>query len=380
MDKEKKKADSPDLDIMNLDEELTSQKDQNEPPLYDEDWIIDDMEDTEDTDSEESPEKDMHFLFKVNWHIVLGIGFIVFILALVFRFLNMWQVIDLDLLPDQEEEKNTLDYMMPALPYEGYTPADDGVTTIVTFGNAPFADDRDTGDNLTNIISDLSGAIVYNCSVADTYLASIGETFRAGSYPMDAFNFYWLTTLAALDNTSIYEQAFEAMGEDTPEDAIMVYELLTTIDFLKVDVVALMYDGSDYLAGHEMYNDDNPTDITQFTGNMEAGIELLLDTYPHLRIIVISPTYAYALDENGNYVSSDIYRYGQDVLSTYVIKQWGSCYGRGISFVDNLYDTVTEDNAAEYLSDHIHLNVNGRRVVAEKFVKALTYYDKAIAE
>ena len=52
-----------------------------------------------------------------------------------------------------------------------------------------------------------------------------------------------------------------------------------------------------------MYSDENPTDPTQFTGNLEASIEVLQNYYPQIRIIVMSPTYAYAVDENGDYVA-----------------------------------------------------------------------------
>ena len=165
-----------------------------------------------------------------------------------------------------------------------------------------------------------------------------------------------------------------ALGESAPPEAMEVYNTLTSIDLSTVDVVAVMYDGSDYLAGHAMYNDGNATDITQFTGNTEAGIELLQYCYPNIRIIIMSPTYAFGLDENGNYVSSDIQRYGWDVLSTYVIKQYASCASRMVTFVDNLYGTINEDNAEDYLTDHLHLNQEGRKKVAERFVYALNYF------
>ena len=100
------------------------------------------------------------------------------------------------------------------------------------------------------------------------------------------------------------------------------------------------------------------------------------DFNPYCRIIVMSPTYAFAINEEGEYVSSDIQRYGQDVLSTYVIRQYASCATRSVSFVDNLYGTITEDNAEEYLIDNLHLNVEGRRRVAERFEYALNYYNR----
>ena len=96
--------------------------------------------------------------------------------------------------------------------------------------------------------------------------------------------------------------------------------------------------------------------------------------YPHLRFIVLSPTYAYAINEDGNYVSSDMYTYGWDVLSTYSIKENTSCARQQVTFIDNLYGTITEANAEEYLTDKLHLNAEGRKLVAQRFVDALNYY------
>ena len=247
---------------------------------------------------------------------------------------------------------------------------------ILFFGNAPLADDRDSEDNLANIIGEMTGANIYNCSISGSYLAAQNPTIYANESPMDVFNFYWLCFLAAgdaVDNT--YLDAVKILGEDCPPEAMEVYNTLNTVDLSTIDVVAIMYDASDYLAGHEMYSDQDPTDIMQFTGNLTAGIWLLQDNYPNIRFIVMSPTYAHALDEDGNYVSSYIQRYGQDILSTYVIKQAEACNMRSVTFIDHLYGTITEDNASDYLTDHLHLNVEGRKKVAERFVKALYYYN-----
>ena len=114
--------------------------------------------------------------------------------------------------------------------------------------------------------------------------------------------------------------------------------------------------------------------------NLEASIEVLQNYYPQIRIIVMSPTYAYAVDENGDYVSSDMYIYnGRDVLSTYVIKECYSANIHSVSFMDNLYGSITEDNADEYLVDNLHLNVKGRKLIAKRFEYFLNYYSKDYA-
>ena len=315
----------------------------------------------------------------INIHTILLLVFLITIAGIVYRFLNWGQRVDLSKIEmeDNENTPDTLDLILPLLDSEGniVTPHR-SADTIVFFGNAPFADDRDSDDNLVNIIAEKTGSTVYNCSISNSYLAADNNTIRITKFPRDAYNFYWLVHLAV--KSPIYEQLIrstEILEEEASPEADEVFDTLWNLDFNNVDVIVIMYDASDYLAGHEMYNDLNATDIQQFTGNLEAGIELLQDTYPWIRIIVMSPTYAYAVDEDGNYVSSDIYTYGWDVLSTYSIKEQSSCSKHSVTFIDHLYGTINEDNADEYLTDNLHLNVEGRKLVADRFVDALYYYD-----
>lgn len=316
----------------------------------------------------------------INIHTVLLLVFVITAVGLVYRFLNWGQLVD----PNQIEAENnentpdTLDLILPLMDQEGNViDQQKDVSTIVCFGNAPFADDRDSKDNLANMIADRTGATVYNCSISNSYLAAEHNTIRISQFPRDAYNFYWLVHLAV--KSPIYDRmksSAEYLGEEASPEADEVFDTLWNLDFEDVDVVVVMYDASDYLAGNEMYNDSNPTDIQQFTGNLEAGIELLQDTYPWIRIIVMSPTYAYAVEEDGSYVSSDIKTYGWDVLSTYSIKEHGSCFNRSVTFIDHLYGTINEDNADAYLIDNLHLNTEGRKLVADRFVEALNYYDR----
>lgn len=315
----------------------------------------------------------------MNIHALLLLVFLVTVGGLVYRFINWGQKVDPNQLEDIGEERpDNLDMFLPLLDAEGNMILDkDEETTIVCFGNAPFADDRDSSDNLANIIAQKTGATVYNCSVSGSYLAAENHTLDPSYRPIDAYNFFWLANVACKNPvTGGHEKAAVYMDKKTPPEGAEVYETLENLDFKEVDVIVLMYDASDYYAGHEMYNDENNTDIQQFTGNMEAGIELLKATYPWIRIIVMSPTYAYAVDETGKYVSSDQYTYGWDVLSTYAIKQQQSCSNQSVTFIDHIYGTITEDNADEYLIDNVHLNVAGRKLVADRFVEALNYYDE----
>lgn len=324
-------------------------------------------------------------LSHINVHIVLISVSLLVIAAIIYKVVNWGEFIDLNEIfkNGAGEYSDTFDSIILLVDKSG-TPiapvSDDGKTTIVVFGNAPFADDRNSKDNTANMIADMTGATVYNCSVTGSYLASLPYEYNYETEaPINAFNFYWMCHLAVgslVDQN--YRTALETLGNNAPPEAQEVYDTIKSINFDEVDVVTVMYDASDYLAGHPMYNDEDFTDITQFTGNLEAGIQLLQETYPHIRIIVLSPAYAYSDvidEETGKYVSSDITRYGQDVLSTYVLKQCASCIRNRVSFVDNLYGTVTAENADDCLTDYLHLNAAGRKKIADRFVYALNYYN-----
>lgn len=336
----------------------------------------------ENDSAEEAPPR----RFRINMHMILLVVVVLFFAGIIYRFMNWGEYIDLDEIfkDGQGTYEDTYDEMLPLLGADGTKiPIDysDGLT-IVAFGNAPFADDRNSENGLAGIIAREADATVYNCSVSGSYMAAQSGYFNADIEPMDAYTLYWLSTVACgVDIEGNYTNAARVLGDAAPPEAAEVYETLTSIDFNEVDVITIMYDATDYLSGHNMYNFDNPTDITHFAGNLEASLEILQAAYPHIRIIVNGPTYAFAIDENGDYISSDIQRYGeQDVLSVYSIMAWNSCASRSVSFVDHLYGTITEDNASRYLTDNLHLNQDGRELVAERFLQALHYFDSTEEE
>ena len=387
--------DMPDIEIVDLENETMQDTDSgksahksNKKQTSDVSPKADEYDDfSEEYEEEDYPEEDKapapagirRFL---NVHVFFALILIVVIGLVAYRFTHWGQrVSQSDIFKDgQGSYDDSWDSILPLTDENGQMVITDA-SNIVLFGNAPFADDRDSSDSLANLIAKETGANVYNCSISGSYLAAQELNFDPTVAAMDAYCLYWLVNLATgapIDN--YYVQAAEQLGDKTPADAEEVINTLKTLDFNTIDTVAIMYDATDYLLGNPMYNDDNPTDPTQFTGNLEASLDVLQSLYPQIRIIVMSPTYAYAVDENGEYVSSDMYIYNnRDVLSTYVIKECYSANLHSVSFMDNLYGSITEDNAKEYLTDNLHLNVKGRKLIAKRFEYFLNYYAKDYA-
>lgn len=371
-------SDQDDLYVENL-EELDEVQQETDEDL--EDMEIMDLNEEKpfsESKGKKKPAKKKKFSIHYVFWLVLAVIVIYAIVKLV-----IWNIGTKDtteITQDDTYDIESMDYIIPLNPkyLEGHE--DDGVTTVVCFGNAPFSDAWGEESNLANLIEKEMGgnAKVYNCSVADSYMSALNTTFLT-DYAYDAFSFYWLATVLAVDNDALIDSALNALGE-VPAELQESMDTLKSIDFEEVDVVAIMYDASDYLDGRLTINSDNPTDIQHFTGSLTAGIQLIQQVYPHIRIMVMSPTYAYALGENGEYQSSDIVDYGMGSLATYAILESNVCYENSVSYIDNIYASVNADNADDYLVDHIHLNEDGRKLLAKRFVECLNLYKGVAAE
>ncbi len=332
----------------------------------------------EDGDEEEdAPGRSGNFFSRIILHIAFVLVLLFCIGLIFFRFSNWGTRVPSFFDPDADFDDTELIEVLDSMVNVpvGQRMDTDGIRTVVILGNSPFSDERNSDDGVVSLAGSMTDATFYNCSVAGSHLAAAKETFLADEDPMDAFNLYWLSTLITLQNTGIYDSAFAAMGDAAPADARYAYDTLSTLDFQNVDVLAIMYDASDYLEERPLYNMLNPTDIQTFAGNMDASLELLCNAFPHLRIIVMSPTYAFYVDENGEYISSDIHKSNGYSLSTYAGNLEHIAYDHSVSYLDNIYGTVNEVNAEDYLEDHLHLNAAGRKRLAERFVYALEYFD-----
>lgn len=364
----------PDVEIIDIDLELNETENPDDPADID-------REDEESIEPESEGLAKRHFSFNIHtaMHLTLLAVVLTVVCIIVIRIHNWGNFISQkDIFEDGEGTyEDTFDQFFPVLDETGHMILDDdGELNILILGNSPFSDDKASRDGLANIIAERTGANIIDCSISGSYMAADHLYLNVKDAPMDVYTPYWLCSLTYTDNfDSYFVSAAELLGENIPAEAEEVFETLSTLDMNTVDVVVFMYDGTDYLMGNKMYNDANPTDLETFAGNQAASIEVIQMYFPHIRIIVLSPTYAFGIDENGEYISSDIKTYGQHFLSTYFNMQFAACYDRGVTFVDNLYGTINEDNAPEYLTDNIHLNIEGRKLVADRFIDALTYFD-----
>lgn len=339
--------------------------------------------DLEDNNTMEDPtEPPRKKKFPINTHIVLLVVVVVTFAVILYKYLNWGHIAEPDDNPNETDNyvAESYDNILSLTDDDGNIIApnlEDGLS-IAVFGNGPFAEDRNSENGLAGLLADATGATVYNCSVSGSYLASTQTHPYVDVNPWDVFTFYWMSLFSTdLEVEDYFGAALEVLGADAPPEAAEVREILSTLDFDTVDIIVIMYDAADYFAGRPAYSTEDIPAIQSFAGNLEVGIQILQQQHPNTRIIVMSPTYAFSdrLDENGDYISSDIERYGQDVLSTYISKAAESCAASQVTFVDNFYVTFNEDTAPDYLIDNMRLNSAGRKKVIERLVYALNYYN-----
>lgn len=356
MKKEIKAQELTDPEIEDLDLEMDS--------------IPDAKADDDDMDSAPSSEKSAAVSgrrphIQLSLHLLL-LAVILFIGGFsVYRLVKWNQGTKLEKIDPNEDtsefdiEVNDMIIPMDSSRLEGHE--DDGVTTILCLGNNPFADNR-SGDGLASLIAGKTNSTVYDCSFPDSSAACRYAVYNP-EYTKDHFNLYYV--VESLRNGDLTAIASIAGDESDPRYQEAV-DVMKTVDMDKVDIMIIMYDSTDYNNGTPSDNPDNIYDVTAFTGGLRTSLKNIQETWPYIRIFVMSPTYAQYMDEDGNLHNGTTTDLGNGTLNHYLLKEIDASMDCGVSFIDNYFGTINEDNYKEYMRDYMHVNQAGREKLADR--------------
>ncbi len=367
----------------NFIDDLSDEDDEDDiaGDFADEDDTIEDLTDEDGADEDDIVEDDIEFLdefdlpekaarpkksnLHINMHILL-ITVIVLIAAVsVFRLYkwNKGTALDTDTgdIDLSQFDVEALDMIIPmdASLLEGRE--DDGVTTILCFGNNPFTDDHDES-SLASQIAAKTDAVVYDCAFPDSSVACKYPEYNP-QYTRDHFNFYYV--VECLRNNEFTAISSIANDEPDPRYADTV-EVMKSVDMDKVDVIVIMYDSTDYNQGTVADNPNNPYDVTAYTGGLRTTINNIKNTWPYIRILVMSHSYAQYMDDDGNLYNGTLKDIGNGTLHHYLLMEAEAAMDCGVSFIDNYFGTINEDNYEEYMSNYMHYNDAGREKLAER--------------
>lgn len=248
---------------------------------------------------------------------------------------------------------------------------DDGKTSIVFLGDDLLAD-YTGNDGIPSQVVSLMGTDkpteVYNCSFSNM-TGSASNSFWDDASPEDAFSLYWITKSITLNDYTLLKNVVADVNPDY-KDTIKTME---SIDFNTVDVIAIMYGMNDYINGKLITDPNDPVNTAAFTGALNSSIGLIKEAYPHIRIVVMSPTYC-EIEQDGKLTGCDIANTGYGILADYMVAGKAIAVEDNVTFLDNYYGMdINSDTADQYLEkNHVHPNAAGRKLIAQRIVDLLS--------
>ena len=312
---------------------------------------------------------------KINPHmiiwIVIGIVLLVSVVKIIVWNIGTKSDFDPNNITDEfDTEALDVTYKVDTSKIEGFV--DDGVTTVLMVGNNPITDCTDES-GIPSLVAEQTNASVYSAGFSDTCLAAKNITFSEDCN-VDAFSLYYLTKAMCDGDYSLQDSVLSTGTVN--QDYAASLDVLKNMDYSKVDVLVFMYDARDYLQMRNLYDDSDPYNTGTYVGALRASAKQIKETYPHIRMIFMSPYFASFVNEDGSYASGDTTNLGCGTMPDYLL--FSIDVGNELLFtvIDNYYGTIYEDIASDYLTDNIHLNDKGRLALATRLSEAIGIPEK----
>lgn len=197
---------------------------------------------------------------------------------------------------------------------------------------------------------------------------------RMGPHPSaryDAFSMYRLADAVATGDWS--RQTNNTTG--APNYAGQLQKLMS-VDWHTVDIVTIAYGTNDWGGGLQppapIDNPDKPYDTSNVVGALRYSVKTLLEAYPHLKILVLTPVYRY--DATSGTDSDDGWRPVDN--PNYALQEYVDAIldtsNELKTPVINMYNSlgINKYNREDYFdgNDGVHPNSNGMRLIAGRLV------------
>lgn len=240
---------------------------------------------------------------------------------------------------------------------------------IVVFGDSIVGECRDE-TSVAALLSGLLGEPVFNGGLGGTCFSYTDEEMRI-AYTKDCLNMAGLSQAILIDDFRVQKNA--RIRESVTEYFDDTIEELSEIDFDSVDIVFLAYGLNDYHAAVELANENDPYDPHTFTGAIRFSVENLRRAHPRLRIILVTPTYAWY---RYNGITCEEYDTGGGILEDYVEAEIELAEELGLEIIDLYHDFYAHNKWEDwetYTNDGLHPNEKGRGMIAGKLADYLVY-------
>lgn len=239
---------------------------------------------------------------------------------------------------------------------------------IVNFGDSIIGNSRPPYD-ISTIISNLTGATVYNCGFGGCRMAASNDP------NFDAFSMYRLAYAIANNDWTLQDAVDVPSVSGMPSYFAETRALLKTIDFSKVDIITIAYGTNDFTGNILLDSESTPYNMAYYGDALRYTIETLLAAFPNLKIFVCSQTYRFWINSSYEFIDdADTHlNSNNDKLTDFVEKTKEIALEYHNIFIDNYNIGMNKFNRTRYFteSDGTHPNYNGNKLIAEHITSEL---------
>ena len=243
---------------------------------------------------------------------------------------------------------------------------DDGVTDIVFLGD-DLLSDYTGADGIPAMTQKLvADSKVYNIGFDGMHMSASSSIWSEDN-SADSFSLYWVAKSIALGDYNLLNNYADSVNPDFKATV----EALQSIDFSTVDVLAISYGVHDYLDGRLITDVADPNNISAYTGSLKSSIEAIQEAYPHIRIVVMAPTFC-LIEQDGKTLNCDVTNTGYGMLGDYMVAGKSIAVELNVTYLDNYYGVkINAENFKNYLEDNTHPNEVGRKMIADRLAEVL---------
>ena len=220
-------------------------------------------------------------------------------------------------------------------PFEG--------TKILNLGDSIFGNDRT--NNVSSYLSEYSGATVYNGGLGGT---------RMSSRPTDnAYEWFDSLNLVTALTTADWSKQAENVKNVPTGYYKETLDMLKTLNMEKIDIVTLAWGTNDYTGKKT---------VAQITAALESIINMIQTAYPHVKIIVLTPTWRYF--DNGD---GDTVKFADATLKEIADAIIKAANEKGVYSINSYEELSLSDSEHKYFDtgDKTHLTAAGNKLYAE---------------
>lgn len=232
---------------------------------------------------------------------------------------------------------------------------------MVVLGDSIMGEQRDE-TSISSQMSELLDISVFNGALGGTSLSRSEQKRRIG-YTKDGLSVVALAEAIASKDFGVQQTV--RIRENATEYFAETIDVMEEIDFEQTEVLLICAGVNDYHAGTKIYPAKDAYDQYTFVGALRSCIRDIKQAYPDMRIVIVTPTYAWYLAKD---LTCEEFNGGGGYLEEYVEAELEVAAEMEVDVINLYHDFYSHDSWEDwqkYTTDGLHPNETSRTKIAE---------------